>query len=233
MERSPDQPMEMSDFDYEKRLLRAVFKEVLFESARAIDAEFPSNQHSAETDKPFYTASWIDKRGYCCHLRTHTSVSPETQMLPPENWTLKTNFYFTYEMIDYEPRRLFYTSTKPYRVVPLDDVIGGIGADQDGEAMQNADYTFACEILESLKQRPGRIMQTESEYQQFQLFALDKAIESKKVQSAIADIDKCVSKGAVDIVIDMVLRREPMIDVELVRKRVLDEYYLQKTEEAA
>lgn len=234
MERSLDQPMKQSDFDYEKRLLRVVFNEVLFESACAIDAEFPFNRHSTEADVPFYTASWIDQRGYGCHLRTHTSIHPDTKPLPPKKWTLKTNFYFTYEMMDCEPRRLFYTNTKPYRVVPLDDMIGGIGADQDGEAMQNSDYTFACEILESLKQRPGRITQTESDYQQFQLFALDRAIESERIHSAIGNIDfyrKHLSDGAIDMIIGMVLRCEPMVDVKLVRKRILDEYYLQRTEE--
>lgn len=236
MDRSLDQPMKQSDFDYEKRLLRAVFNEVLFESANVIDAEFPSNQHTTEADLPFYTTSWIDQRGYHCHLRTHTSVHTDTKSLPPEKWTLKTNYYFTYEMIDCEPRRLFYTNTKPYRMVPLDDMIGGIGADQNGEVMRNSDYTFTCEVLESLKQHPGRTTQTESDYQQFQLFALDRAIQSARVQSAIGDIDfyrKQLSDGAIDAVIDMVLRCESMVDVELARKRVLDEYYVKRAERDA
>jgi hypothetical protein len=225
MEHPLDRPIPREDFDYEKEMLKSVFDAVLYESANAIDENLDGNSHTTEMGKPFFTATWVDSRGYNCHLRAHHLIRDETILKKPGDWKLKVNYYFSFEMIDQEPRQFLYSGATPNRIVPTDDVIGGLGSEARGEHLQNADYVFGCEILQALRERPTKATLSPRDVLQFHLYALDMILETEEVQLAIKDIDlygRHASRAAIDKAIAIVLELEPELDVYLVRRRIED-----------
>lgn len=217
-----------SSFEYQQQLLQATYSDLLLESANIIDEEWLLNSHTKpENGKTFFVVRWDDPRGYSCYLQAHTTVIASSALEALEDRRWKTDYYLCFRSTDSPARYFKYTYSDPNRVFECDDTF----TPQQSQ-FENADLIFAQEIVTSLRTRAGygSLKQSDSDYIQLQLHALDFAIEQSDIQQQIAEVnlhDYAMSVAAVDAIVMRVVAYEPIIDVGLARKRIEDELYSQ------